>query len=161
MMPPSMVQRRLLIPLVLAAIFAGALATRTYRDFDRVRMRVVKEPVVAAAPYVAIDLPDLQALGGQPSALIIRVSGVADGSIAVALDGAPIGHVRVPAGQEVRRDLAFLPPAGPSQLVLTGPRSGWALTSLEISTIHGQSRGYVDFVIVPEGRRHAPGVPLW
>ena len=145
---------------LLALVCGGILGSRTYLDFERVRIRAVKQPIVAEDAELRVSLRDLDRLGGGPAALIIHIRALADGEFSFALDGRELDRVTVTGGEQSRHDLIVFPPAdGEHELVLGGSHSGWALTSVEISNIHGQSRGWVDFVIVPDARGH-DGVPV-
>ena len=171
---------RLLLAVSLAALCAAVLGLRTYTDatFERVRMRVVKEPITTTRQDLAIPLPDLSSLAGQPSALIVRLRATSDTNVTVALveqaagtstdaadRGRPqqaVGTVFVPAGKEVRADLGFVPVSGrETVLALSSTTSAWSLAYVEVSNLHGQARGWINLLILPEGRSHRRVVSGW
>lgn len=152
---------RLLLSFVLAAVCAAVFVDWTYTDFHRVRIRVVKEPRVADDPVLTVALPDLAALEGAPAALILRLRGASAADATVAVGGTVLDRVALTAGREVRADFAFTPDAAEGMTVtISAPGTGWALTYLEVSNIHGQSRGWVDLVVVPRARPHTGAVSL-
>lgn len=155
---------RLLLTIVLAAQCAAVFVFRTYTDetFERVRMRVVKEPVAATGPTLTVAVPDLLALQGQPSALIARLRAPSDADVTVRLGETILGEVSVPAGEEVRADFNFIPGTdGGATITFSAPTPAWSLAYLEISNLHGQARGWVNLLILPEGRTHRRVVPGW
>jgi hypothetical protein len=156
--------RRLGLSVFLAAICVGVLATRVYDSFERIRVRVITAPTVAEGSSVAIDLPGHGGrLGGKPIAVILRVRGTSEPiDVAIALNGRRLARATVPAEREIRVDTSIesLSDSG-QQLTVTGPRSGWAVTYLELATIHGFSSGPVSLVIVPRSRPLERLLPGW
>ena len=155
---------RFVLTMVLAAQCAAVFVFRTYTDgtFERVRMRVVKEPVAATGPTLAVALPDLLSLRGEPSALIVRLRAPADAVVMLRLGRTSLGQVSVPAGDEVRADFNFTPgPLAEATVTFSAQTRDWSLAYLEISNLHGQARGWVNLLILPEGRTHRRVVPGW
>jgi hypothetical protein len=150
--------QRLVFPLLLAALCAAVAASRVYLDFERVRFRVVTAPVQPTDDGLTVPLPDLTRLAASRAAIVLRLrSADTPADVAVALDGRRIGRVEVPAGTEVRVDLAaHVDPARAEELTFAAAHRAWELTYLEIANVHGYSRGIVDLVIVPH-ERSAPG----
>ena len=155
--------RRLAWSVFLACLCASALGTSAFIEFERVRVRVIKAPVLAEHPTLALTLPDLSRFGGQPTAFILRLAAPTEQTdVQASLDGVPVGRIRVPAGREIRFDTSILPPSGTGhQLTLSADRAGWKLVYLEVATVHGYSLGLLSFVIVPAGRVHDAVAPLW
>jgi hypothetical protein len=155
--------RRLVWSVLLACLCVSALGTSAFVEFERVRVRVVKTPVLAEHPTLALTLPDLSRFGGQPTAFILRLAAPAEqADVQASLDGVPVGRIRVPAQRDIRFDTFILPPSGAGhQLTLSADRAGWKLVYLEIATVHGYSLGLLSFVIIPAGRVHDAVAPLW
>lgn len=155
---------RILLSILLAALCATVLVFRTYTDthFERVRMRVVKEPIVATESTLAVALPDLSPLERQATALILRLRGASDADVIVSVNDTRLGRVSVPAGREVRADFAFTPERDRGRtLTLSTDTTGWTLSYVEISNLHGQARGWVNLLVLPQGRTHSRVVPGW
>ena len=154
--------RRIVYPLILAALCVAVLATHVAPEFERIRNRIVTEPRGAVQPLLNVDLPDLSRLSGQPVALIFRLQGAAEPiAIRIAMDDLRVTRVLIPPGELVRVDAsAFIPPGPGHRLVLAGDLPNWQLTYLEVANIYGHSSGVFEFVIVPR-ERVAPPVPIW
>ena len=153
------------VALLLAGLCATVLHARVYDNFERVRVQIVREARAASLGAVTVTLPDLSRLSGQPAAIVLRFTN--DGSASrvarVAVGNATLAEVSLAPGRAVRVDLGL--PAGAARLPgdrleITSDGDGWSLTFLEISNIHGFSRGLVEFVVVPPSARATdrPGV---
>ncbi|HJR60600.1 MAG TPA: mannosyltransferase family protein, partial [Vicinamibacterales bacterium] len=156
--------RRLGISVLLAALCMGVLATRVYEDFERVRVRLITAPRVAEGSAVTIGLAGQTGrLTGQPVAVILRVQGASEPTdVAISLDGRRLARATVPANRTIRVDTAIelLQPSA-EQITVTASRSGWAVTYLELATVHGFSSGPVSLVVVPRSRPLDRLVPTW
>jgi hypothetical protein len=151
--------RRLVWPVVLAVLCVAVLGTRSYVDFDRVRVRFVTQPRPADAVSMTVPLGPQPRLHARPVAIILAVYGDAGGEVSVALDGSHIGTVRVPGNREARIDLAVDRfPSDARTLTVTSTQPGWTLTYLELSTAHGYSGGLFEVVFAPAAARgtHVP-----
>lgn len=145
-----------------AAICLVVLATRVAVEFPRIRIRVITAPTSAPQdPTIAVPLPDLSELTGSPAAIVIRLRGALEPTrITVTFDSRPVADVLLPASDEIRVDAASSVSPGNHQIVVRGDRTGWALNALEIANIHGFSRGWFGFVIVPRTRTQFDAVPI-
>ena len=145
-----------------AAICLVVLATRVAVEFPRIRIRVITAPTSAPEdPTIAVPLPDLSELTGSPAAIVIRLRGALEPTrITVTFDSRPVADVLLPASDEIRVDAASSVSPGNHQIVVRGDRTGWALNALEIANIHGFSRGWFGFVIVPRTRTQFDAVPI-
>ena len=143
---------------ILAVVCGVMLATAVHIRFEHVRIRPRPLPQVASDGSLVVSLPDTTALGEGPSAVILRLRGGAEPArVTIAVSGAPVDHVTIPAGSEIRVDTAArIPPGTGHQLVLSANRGDWNVRYLEVANVHGFSHGYIGFVIVPRGRQ----VPL-
>jgi hypothetical protein len=146
----------------LAAIAVLVLGARVHTGLERVRFRVVTEPVTAREPFLTIPLPDLTSLSTEPAAIVLRLRGASDATtIRVTLDGTPVADVTVPAAQELRVDAPIRAPAHSSGVLrIAGERAGWAVTYLEVANVYGYSSGLLSFLIVPRERDAFPRVPV-
>ena len=157
--------RRRLVALLLACLCAGVLHTRVYTTFERLRFGIVHTAQEASDGAVAVQLPDLSSLSGQPVAMVLRLAldGSASRTARIVVDGSPLADVPLAAGRETRVDLslpdgAVLSVGAPVEITSDG--DGWSLTFLEVANAHGFSRGLFEFVIVPTGVAPAPPVPV-
>lgn len=148
---------------LLAAFCVLVLGTHVHCGFDRHRFRLVTTPVTADGSSLSVSLPDLGVLAGGPAAVILRVSsGSSRLRVTLALDDHPFAGVLLEPLIERRVDVMKEFPRGTGhRLVIAGDREGWRLDYLEISNVHGFSRGLVEFVIVPRERRVERRVPAW
>jgi hypothetical protein len=155
--------RRFVYALCLAAVAVGMLAARVEPRVERIRHRVVTTPVPASGTTLIVQLPELPRLAGTHAAIVARLRGSsAAARIVLSLDGTPVAETTIPAARERRIDWSFVAPAGQGHhLAFTGDLAGWTLSYLEIANIHGFSRGFIDFAIVPASRRHPPVAPGW
>ncbi len=158
-----MVGRRAALSVLLALGCVLVLATRVAVEFDRIRTRPVTKPQPAVEPTLAVPLPDLQRFVGEPAAVIVRLRGTTEATnVRLSLDGAPIATVTVPANREIRVDsTAWVRPGTGQVFRLAADRAGWQLTYLEIANVHGYTRGFFSFTIVPGSRTHFRGVSWW
>ena len=116
--------RRAFYPLFLAAICVAVLASHLFIQFERVRYRVAVPPQPGGQSSFAVPLPDLRRLSDAPAAVMLRFSGGDQPSrVAVALDGALIADVTVPAGRTIRVNASAQPEpgSGPSTLHVSSP----------------------------------------
>lgn len=125
-----------------------------YNDFERQRFVVVNAPQKPVAGALAVPLPDLAALDGQPVALILRITNTTSEQINVdiAVNATLIDTVRIAPNQTRRADLAY-PDGGTltgQDLVVRSEGERWSLNMLEVANIHGHSTGLLAFVIVPD-----------
>ena len=157
--------RRRVVALLLACVCAGVLHTRVYTTFERLRFGIVHAELEASDGAVAVQLPDLSSLSGQPVAVVLRLA--LDGSVSrtarIVVDGSPLADVPLAAGRETRVDLSLPDGAvlSAGDLVeITSDGDGWSLTFLEVANVHGFSRGLFEFMIVPIGVAPAPPVPI-
>ena len=151
--------------MLLAGFCAIVLHARVYDDFERLRFPIVRSERAAALGTVAVTLPDLSRLSGQPAAIVLGLAndGPASRVARVAIGGATLADVPLAPAHQARVDLS-LPDGGAvsegDSFVVTSDGDGWSLTSLEVANIHGFSQGLVEFVIVPASARasHRLGV---
>ena len=125
-----------------------------YSDFERQRFGVVSAPQVPVAGALAVPLPDLAAVDGQPVALILRIANATSEQINVdvAVNATLIDTVRIAPNRTHRVDLAY-PDGGMltgQDLVFRSEGELWSLNMLEVANIHGHSTGLLAFVIVPD-----------
>ena len=154
--------RRWIAAGLLAAGCALVLHARVPAGFDRVRLRVVRTPMEAASGAVAVPLPDLSSLAGQPAAVMLRLAndGPAPRVVRVSAGGGLLADVTLDPGRRTRVDLsvpdaAQLSAAGRLDLASAG--AGWRLAELEVSNAHGFSRGLIAFVVTPRAAAAAGG----
>jgi hypothetical protein len=154
---------RLVASCLLAAICVVVLGEQAYRSFTRVRVRVVTHLQAADSASMTVPLPaQASRLPGRP-AVILRVRGTSEPlDFTLSLNGRQLTTFHVPPDREVRIDTSmnFVPGAG-QNVVLQTTRGGWALTHLELATVHGYSRGALNFVIVPAGAPTDRILPPW
>ena len=137
---------------------AIVLHARVYDDFERLRFPIVRTEQPASLGSVAVTLPDLSRLSGQPAAIILRLANndSALRVVRIAIGGATLADVPLAPGRQVRVDLS-LPDGGTvsegDRVEATSDGDGWSLTSLEVANIHGFSQGLVEFVVVPASAR--------
>ncbi len=145
------------------AVLCALVLSRVPGGFGRVRFRIVTSPVAEQRQSIAVPLPDLSRLDGQPAAIILRLRGATEAvQVRVSLDGATVGEVTLPAGRQLRLDASARIPAGRGhELSLTGDRGGWRLDALEIANVHGHSDRIVGFTIVPRDFTGFSRVPIW
>jgi hypothetical protein len=171
--------RRALYPLFLAAICVAVLASHVFIEFERVRYQVAVAPQAGDQTTVVVPLPDLRRLAEAPAAIVLRFSGADQPTrVTIAIDGAPVAEIAVPARRTIRVDASAQPAPGPGpstglragpstglragrQLTVTGDRAGWKLLSMEIANVYGFSDSVPKFVIVPRERPPVPAVPMW
>jgi hypothetical protein len=154
---------RVLYALFLAAICVAVLASHLFVEFERVRYQIAVPPQAGDQPSVAVPLPDLRRLSDAPAAIVLRFSGGDQPSrLTVALAGAPITEIAVPADRTIRVYTSAQPEAGPERhLTVSGDRPGWRLLSMEIANVYGFSDRIPKFVIVPRSRPRIPAVSIW
>ena len=144
---------------------AIVLYTRVYTAFERQRFIVLRTAQASADGTVAVPLPALSPLAGQPVAFVLRVAAnpSAFRVAQVAVGGIVLAEVPLPPGRDRRIDLtlpdgAFL--AAGDVLEVTSDGDGWALTYLEAANVHGFSRGLIEFMVVPSTARNVDGLGL-
>ena len=145
---------------LLAGMCAIVLHTLVYTDFERQRFIVSRTTLAAADGTVAVALPALSPLAGQPVALILRLAGdpSAFRVARVAVGGATLAEVPLPPGRNRRIDLSLADGAmlaDGNLFEVTSNGNGWALTYLEVANVHGFSRGLIEFMVVPSAARGA------
>ena len=145
------------------AVLCALVLSRVAVGFERIRFRVVTSPVPEQGRSIVVPLPDLSRLSGQTAAIILRFQGAAAPAlIQLALDGAAISEITVPASRERRVDeSARLSGSVNHQLALTSSTGGWQLTYLEIANVHGHSSGAIGLAIVPRDLGRFEHVPVW
>ena len=143
---------------VVAVMLAGGCAvvghTRVYTDFERLRFRVVTEDRAPTAGAVVAVLPDVTALAGRPTALVLRLAndGRTRREVRIAAGDVALGTVEVPPRREARVNLsvvdgAALAEAGSVEFRAAG--RDWVLGYLEVANVHGYSTGLFEFMITP------------
>ena len=157
--------RRWYVALLLACVCAAVLHARVYTTFERLRFGIVHTEQEASDGAVAVQLPDLSSLSGQPVAVVLRLAhdGSASRTVRIVVDDSMLAVVPLEAGRETRVDLSLPDGAvlSAGDLVeITGDGDGWSLTFLEVANVHGFSRGLFEFMIVPAGVAPAPRVPV-
>lgn len=155
--------RRFLFTIVLAGVCLAVLASRVETEFKRHRYIVRSWSLNAQEPVVAVALPDLSRLAGNPMAIVMRLRGGDEAvDVGVALDGLAVTTVTVPARKEILVNASTAGAVGPGQqLLLTGTRAGWRLVHLEVANVYGFSHRVPKFVIVPRERPLSRPVPIW
>ncbi len=159
-----MVTMRNVFTVVLAAACLAVLTARVPVEFSRIRYRAVTTARPALYdPSVTIHLPDISQLAGSPSAIVVRLRGAAEPTrLTLALDGVHLTQVDLPARNEIRVDTSTtISNSTEHRFVVSGDRTGWELTYLEIANVHGYSRGIFGFSIVPRDLREVRLFPLW
>jgi 4-amino-4-deoxy-L-arabinose transferase-like glycosyltransferase len=159
-----MVTMRNAFTVALAAACLAVLTTRVPLEFSRIRVRAVTTARPALYdPLVTIHLPDVSRLAGATSAIVVRLRGAAEPArLTIALDGKRLTDVVLPAHDEIRVDTSTtISHAAEHRFVVSGDRTGWELTYLEIANVHGYSRGVFGFSIVPRDLRDIRFFPLW
>lgn len=160
------VPRRRLIRAILLSTFAAALLlTHVFVSLDRVRVKVVRTPVTAAAGRVHVtsaEDPRLKALQ-PPFALIARLdTRTTDAArFSIEVDGTTVCEPRVSAGKPHRIDCAVRVwnPSVDHEVTINGPPTGWELHYLELATHHGNTSGPLELVVLPGASRHFTRVP--
>ena len=160
----SRVTRPSVAALTLAIFCAVLLHERVYDDFERQRVRVARGEQFSTLGTVAVPLPDLSGLAGQPAALILRLAneGPTTRVARVAIGGAILGDVSLAPGRETRADLA-VPDGGAlsdAAVTVTSDGDGWSLAYIEVANIHGFSGAPIELVVTPAAARPTdrPGV---
>ena len=137
---------------------ASVLYAHVYTAFERQRFIVLRAPQESVDGAVAVALPALSPLAGQPVAFVLRVAAnpSAFRVARVAVGGTVLAEVPLAPGRDQRIDLS-LPDgvvlAAGDTLEVTSDGDGWALTYLEAANVHGFSRGLVEFMVVPSTAR--------
>jgi hypothetical protein len=147
----------------LAALCVAVLGARVYVDFERVRVRLVTSPQPAEGLSMSVPLRDQARLDGRPIAVIVRVRGGAEpADVSVALDGRPLVAGEVAANQEVRLNASVdVFPGSAAAVTLSCSRPGWALTYLELATVHGYTGPPLSLVVAPGAAAPAGALPAW
>lgn len=151
------------------ALIAGlVLATHVYRQFEPVRFKALREPLVSQNGEVTVVLPPAGAVAElrAPMVLIatVRNTGTAPAAITLRVGGTAIETLKVAAGEKRRVDLT-LPSSvavAPETIVsLRGQASAWTLDYLELANVHGSSTAILRFFIVPATFDDGDAPPLW
>jgi hypothetical protein len=156
------VTRRMTYAIGWAALCALVLS-HVPANFERIRVRIVTTAIRETGRSIAVPLPDLSRLSGQPAAIIVRLGGAADTThVRISFDDAPLADVRLEAGRDLRVDASAWSRVGPGHsLMFTGDRDGWQLDYLEIANVHGHSSGVLGFAIVPRALDGFARLPIW
>jgi hypothetical protein len=154
---------RLAFSVSLAVVCVAVLGARVYIDFERVRVRVVTAPRAAEGLSMTVPLRDQDRLDGRPIAVIVRIRGAAERTdVSVALDGRPLVQATVPANSEVRIDTSIdIVPGTAREVTVSASRPGWALTYLELATVHGYAGAPLPLVVAPHTAAPDGVLPLW
>jgi Dolichyl-phosphate-mannose-protein mannosyltransferase len=163
---PRLRAPRVVLSTVLAGCCALVLHSHVYVSFERIRLIVVTTPKLPAqGNSVVVLIPDPSRLSGQPVAIVVhlRNTGLDPRVVRIALRGSQLASVRVASNRDVRVDLSVPARAALSEgdpLELVGDGGNWVLTYLELANIHGFSRGFFSFVIVPASLEGPSSAPL-
>lgn len=154
---PRLTFLRIFIVTLTALVPVLVLASHVYSDFQRVRQRVVRTPLVASDGPISIAVPEVSELGGEPVALIAHVRNETSQSLRLAIDvdGAKIATTSLAPGASRRIDASAFWHTGAHTLTFTGDRPEWTLQSLEIANVHGHSTAPLELQVVPRTRRTA------
>ena len=153
-----------LLALLAACACSFVLHERVHLSFERLRIGAAGQQQ-ASGGIVAVPLPDVSQLAGEPLAIVLRLStiGPVSRTVHVAVGDAAFPPFTLPPGRHVRVDLSL--PAGSrlsvgDRVEIASDSDDWTLESLEIANVHGFSRGLFAFVIVPAAAVPATGVGI-
>lgn len=155
---------------LLVAALAGGCATvlyaRTYVAYERIRIQIGSATPPAGGGAVAVELPPVRSLAGDPASLVLWLENRDAGAreVTTAVNGVDVHRATLPGDGAARVDIRLpggFQRAGGNTLTLTSPGDGWALRLLEFGNAYGFSRGALSFVIAPAGTSGYRSVPLW
>ncbi len=153
---------RVLRAAILGGLAALVLATTTFVDIERVRVKALAAPVEPAAGVVrvrvtAADFPDSIRLR-PPLALIAHIANhTGNAAFSVAVDGERVCERSVASGGARRIDCAVTgawSPAADHAVTIQGPSGAWTLEYLELATHHGNTSGSHYLVVLPGSSTH-------
>jgi hypothetical protein len=144
----------------MAALCGLVLFARVYAEFPSIRWKVVEDTRPSDRGSVSIDVPYVARLAETPGPLVViaRLENPSpnDVTINISWNAVNIASTSVGAGQTKRVDLT-LPDGqtlrGEDRIRFRGPEGPWRLRYLELSNLHGMSRGLITAVIVPSAVR--------
>jgi hypothetical protein len=146
------------------AVLCGlVLFARVYAEFSSVRWKVVESTRPSDRGSLAIDVPYIERLAESqaPIVVIARLENPSpnDVTINISWNATNVASTSVGAGQTKRVDLT-LPEGqtlrGEDRIRFRGPDAPWRLQYLEVSNLHGMSRGLITGVFVPSTARANP-----
>ncbi len=152
---------------MVAAFCAVVLHQCVYVDFEQQRVRVIRGRRADSQGSVIIQLGGLSELAGQPAALVFRLANerAATRVVRVAVGDDMVAEVLLPGNRVTRVDLSLPTDSAQSTgqfLTLSSDGDEWLLEFLQISNVHGFSRGAFEFVVAPASASASdrPGVLL-
>jgi hypothetical protein len=146
---------RLLRPILISAALCLILALRVWTSFEPFRVKLVREPLSAAAGLIRLADDGLVEFDRFTSPFVIiariRHTGAEARRFSIVIDGRAVCSPRVRPGAARRVDCAWRPEWTPGQqhhLGISSDIADWTLEYLEVGTHHGATRSY-DLLIVP------------
>ena len=141
--------------LLLAVCCAVAFHTRVYKQFDRIRIKVVDAEQPPAGGLMVVLLPDAARLADTWTAVVLRLANRSPDTriVRITIGTTPIDRVILRPGQTSRVDLGGLVRWDADindRLVLRSNGGGWVLEYLELANVHGFNSGLFSFVVVPD-----------
>ncbi len=139
---------------MVAAFCAVVLHQCVYVDFEQQRVRVIRGRRADSQGTVIIQLGGLSELAGQPAALVFRLANerAATRVVRVAVGDKTVDEILLPGNRVTRVDLGLPTDSAQSAgqiLTLSSDGDEWLLEFLQISNVHGSSRGAFEFVVAP------------
>lgn len=150
--------------LALVSLCAPLLAGRTFTSIERLRVKLVEQPIASGnGPMeIATDRLEPFARSGSAAALILRIANHGGGGrFSVAVDGVPACEQVVAEGSTRRIDCRITRwPSDPrnTTLSIAGPGSNWSLDYLEVATHHGNTTGMIVSFVLPAGAHRMESV---
>lgn len=140
---------------LLAVCCAVTLQTRVYKQYDRVRIKVVEEERFPANGLLVVPLPDATRLAKTPTAVVLRLANRSPDTrtVRITIGTTPIDRVILRPGQTSRVDLGVAVRWDADindRMVLRGNGTGWVLEYLELANVHGFNSGWFSFLVVPD-----------
>jgi hypothetical protein len=148
------------VALLLAAVATAVYQSFFFSPFEPIRIGVVDAEQTASRHIVAIALPDVSSLRGQPAMLVLRLrnGGPEPKRIALLREGVQGNRIVLPPDDEVRWDILISPElmqvfgaAGPAArtLELTGDADVWSVMSGEIRNYRMHVGGPLSAAVLP------------
>lgn len=152
---------------MLVASTCVVLATRSFTDLQRARLKLVERSTAPADGTARIGFSASPALAGRrlPLALIARIHNAdADGlTVTIGLDAEEVCQAVVP-GKTTRRLDCTIERWSPSEdhvVTIAGGRDGWQVDALEVATHFGNTNGLNYLVILPRSAEQYRAPSPW
>ena len=158
--------RRLVLLAAIATIATAVLYARVHTRFPRIRIQAAANVAASSDGRIAVPLPRVPSLDGEPMSLVLLVRNDAREarSVFVSVNERELARVALGGARTTRVDLlvpADLARTADSTLTLQSTHEAWTLQLLEAGNAYGFSSGAFSFVIAPSGTTRYSGVPLF